>query len=86
LPPPKSGRPKVAAYDMPDRVAEMHIANTEVTDHLETHGGTVDDAITVIARKKFPHDPEAQARYAVTLRNHREGRNTSSRRTAKRRT
>jgi hypothetical protein len=82
---PKAGRPKVAAYDMSDRDAELHIDNEKVTDHLKTHGGTVDDAIAAIVRNKFPRDPEAQSRRAIALKNFREGRHTSARRTAKRR-
>ena len=86
LPPPTSGRPMVPAYDMSDRDAELSVDNEKVTNHLETHGGTVDDAIEATASKKYPSDPGAQSRYAVTLKNHRERRNTSSRRMAKRRT
>jgi hypothetical protein len=85
LPPTKPGPPMVAAYDMSDRDEELSVDNEKVTNHLETHGGTVDDAVAAIASKKYPHAPEAQARYAVTLRNFREGRNTSHRRMAKRR-
>ena len=82
--PPTSGRPKGVAYDLPDHIAELHVANEKVSEYLETHGGTVADAIAAVAREKFS-DPEAQARYVVTLRNFREGRNTSARRAAKRR-
>jgi hypothetical protein len=84
-PSPTSGRPKGVAYDLPDHIAALHVANDEATNHRETHGGTVDDAIAAVALKNFPHDPEACLRYVVTLRNFREGRNTSARLAAKRR-
>ncbi len=48
-PSPTSGRPKGAAYDMPDHIAELYIANDQVTDYLEENGGSVADAIAAIA-------------------------------------
>ena len=84
-PSPKKGRPKVPAYDMTTKDAELHIDNQKVTSHLRENGGTVDDAIMVVPGKKYPRDPAMQERYALTLRNFREGRRTSSRQAAKRR-